>query len=243
MGRNSPKSASGGQTVRTEAKQVQNHAGGFVYKIDDMARLRRFLILGSSGANYYVCQQKLTLENATCITRLLAAGRGAEVAAEAAAVSSEGRAAKQGPALFALAIVASLGGPADRRAALDAMPSMCRTASTLFEFLEYCAELGGSVAGRARVRGLSWGRAMRNAVARWYLMRTPLELSHQVTKYGSRAGWTHRDVLRLAHPRARKAYRAVLATGVVEASEAAGGGEAAAGEGNAAVSEPMDTAG
>ena len=34
-------------------EQVENNAGGFVWKIDDFARLRRFLILGSEGGTYY----------------------------------------------------------------------------------------------------------------------------------------------------------------------------------------------
>ena len=34
------------QTEPLDSRQVLNNAGGFVYKIDDMARLRRFLILG-----------------------------------------------------------------------------------------------------------------------------------------------------------------------------------------------------
>ena len=45
------------------AGQVSNSAGGFVWAIDEWARLRRFLILGSEGGSYYAGEWKLTREN------------------------------------------------------------------------------------------------------------------------------------------------------------------------------------
>jgi 60 kDa SS-A/Ro ribonucleoprotein len=55
-----------------------------------------------------------------------------------------------------------------------------------------------------------WGRALRRAVAGWYASKTPRELSYQVTKYAQRNGWTHRDALRLAHPKTADAERDAL---------------------------------
>jgi 60 kDa SS-A/Ro ribonucleoprotein len=46
-----------------------------------------------------------------------------------------------------------------------------------------------------------WGKNLRRAVADWYLSKTPEQLAMQVTKYAQREGWSHRDVLRLAHPK------------------------------------------
>lgn len=34
----------------------------------------------------------------------------------------------------------------------------------------------------------SWGRAMRRAVSRWYLDRSPMDLAYQITKYRNRKG-------------------------------------------------------
>ena len=178
----------------------------------------------------------MQLSNAQCITRLLAIeGRGEAVVAEIVAVSSEGRAAKQGSGLFALAMCARLGDLATRRAAFAALSSVCRTASTLFEFVGYCANLGAATAaaaaapdavvgaprsdavmvvassddegegeraivpspdlrkGRPKKKGASkgkasWGRAMRNAIAGWYLSKGGMELAYQVTKYRCRQG-------------------------------------------------------
>lgn len=43
---------------------------------------------------------------------------------------------------------------------------------------------------------------MRGAVADWYTAKDAKALAHQVTKYQQRNGWSHRDLLRLSHPKA-----------------------------------------
>src|SRR5450432_3082758 len=45
-----------------------------------------------------------------------------------------------------------------------------------------------------------WGRGLRRAIAGWYLARPVDELAYQAVKYQQRNGWSHRDLLRLAHP-------------------------------------------
>ena len=46
------------------------------------------------------------------------------------------------------------------------------------------------------------GRGLRGAVADWYGSRPLRDLAYQGTKYAQRGGWSHRDALRLAHPKA-----------------------------------------
>src|SRR6185369_6428638 len=60
----------------------------------------------------------------------------------------------------------------------------------LFHFAEYVNALRG------------WGRGLRNAVARWYVSRQTDDLALQAVKYQQRDGWSHGDLLRLAHPKA-----------------------------------------
>ena len=43
-------------------KMVANDAGGYVYALDDWARLDRFLILGTEGGTYYASEARLTRE-------------------------------------------------------------------------------------------------------------------------------------------------------------------------------------
>ncbi len=61
------------QTEALDERQVMNNAGGFVFAIDDWARLDRFLILGSDAPTYYQAARALTRENAKCVERCLAA--------------------------------------------------------------------------------------------------------------------------------------------------------------------------
>ena len=51
------------------------------------------------------------------------------------------------------------------------------------------------------LRGL--GRGLRNAIGRWYVSMEADRLAHQAVKYQQRDGWSHRDLLRQVHPKAR----------------------------------------
>ncbi len=177
--------------------QIPNSAGGFSFPVDDWIRLRRFLILGSEGGSYYASEQTLSAENAGAVQRCIGED-GERVVREIVAVSNAGRAPKNDPAIFALALAASLGDEATRRAALDALPTVCRTGTHLFHF-------AGFVDG---MRG--WGRGLRAAVGRWYSEKSVKEVAYQAVKYGQRDGWSHRDLLRLAHPKPDGDARRIL---------------------------------
>jgi 60 kDa SS-A/Ro ribonucleoprotein len=170
--------------------QIQNSAGGFAWAIDEWTRLRRFLILGSEGGSYYAGEWTLTAENAKAVEQCLAAD-GARTVAEIVAVSEGGRAPKNDPALFALAMAAGHGDEATRKAALEALPRVARISTHLFQFATFVEGFRG------------WGRALRRAVGGWYTGRSAESLAHQAVKYRQRAGMTHRDLLRLAHPAGR----------------------------------------
>ncbi len=167
--------------------QARNDNAGFVWAVDDWARLDRFLILGSEGGSYYASERTLTRESAEAVIRAIAAD-GARVVARIIAVSDEGRAPKNDPALFALALCAKLGDEPTRRAAFAALPRVARIGTHLYHFAEYIKSLGG------------WGRGTTRAFARWYNDMDAGRLAIQAVKYQSRDGWSHRDILRKAHP-------------------------------------------
>jgi 60 kDa SS-A/Ro ribonucleoprotein len=174
-----------GQPIPGSA-QVANSAGGYAFGVDDWTRLARFLVLGSEGGTYYVHEQALTLENAEAVKRCIAAD-GPRVVREIVAVSQSGRAPKNDPALFALAVCAAFGDEATRRAALAALPQVARTGTHLFHFAAYVDGMRG------------WGRGLRQAIARWYSTQDAGALAYQAVKYQQRDGWSHRDLLRLSH--------------------------------------------
>src|SRR5436190_7855663 len=53
--------------------QVRNDNAGYVWAVDDWARLDRFLILGSEGGSYYASERALTRESAEAVLRCIAA--------------------------------------------------------------------------------------------------------------------------------------------------------------------------
>ena len=166
---------------------MPNSAGGFAWSVDDWTRLHRFLILGSEGGSYYASELNLTRENAKAVERCLAED-GPRAVREIARVSDEGRAPKNDPAIFALAMAAGLGDEPTRKAALGALPEVCRTGTHLFQFATFVEGFRG------------WGRSLRRAVGDWYAAQPVDAIAYQAVKYRQREGVTHRDLLRLAHP-------------------------------------------
>jgi 60 kDa SS-A/Ro ribonucleoprotein len=169
--------------------QVPNSAGGFAWPVDDWVQLDRFLILGAEGGTYYIGERELVKQNHDAIVRCIQAD-GVRAVNRIVEISDSGRAPKNDPAIFALALVAAHGSPEAKALALQKLAIVCRTGTHLFHFAEYVNALRG------------WGRGLRNAVGRWYTSRTAAELAHQVVKYQQRDGWSHGDLLRLAHPHA-----------------------------------------
>ena len=177
---------------------VPNSAGGHAYPVDDMTRLRRFLILGSEGGSYYASERKLTLENAAAVKRCIE-NDGPKAVYEIAYISRHGRAPKVGPPLFALAMAATYGHLGTRELAFGYLPQMARTGSQLQMFIDYIGTMRG------------WGRGLRRAVGEWYTERPVKQAVYQTVKYRQRYNWTHRDLLRKAHPKAVDAMNELFA--------------------------------
>jgi 60 kDa SS-A/Ro ribonucleoprotein len=166
---------------------VANSAGGFSFPVDCWTRLDRFLILGAEGGSYYATERTLTKEAATSVLQC------ADIDAEKTVrrivdISQAGRAPKNDPAIFALALLSSHAKAS--HFVKSAIPAVCRIGTHILHF----------AAAADAMRG--WGRSLRAAVASWYSSQEAGQLAYQVAKYQSRDGWSHRDLLRLAHPKA-----------------------------------------
>lgn len=182
---------SGSSQADVLPRMVPNSAGGAAYPVDDWKRLERFLVLGSEGGSYYASERALTRSNAAGVQRCIAEdpARAVDMIVQ---ISDSGRAPKNDPAIFALALAASSENEAARSAALAALAKVCRTGTHLFQFAEAVNDMRG------------WGRGLRRAVAKWYLDKPIDALALQAVKYKQREGWSHRDLLRLAHPSAQE---------------------------------------
>lgn len=177
------------QTPIPNKGQVLNSTGGYVWQVNDWDRLTRFLVLGTEGGTYYTAAPDLLKGNHGAITNCLAldAKRTVQTIVD---ISTQGRAYRAEPALFALAVAASSKDDAARKFALDAVHKVCRTGTHLYHFADYVTKM----------RGL--GRGLRKAFADWFTMQPPEKLAYQVVKYQQRDGWSARDMLRLSHPNA-----------------------------------------
>ena len=114
--------------------------------------------------------------------------RRAKAVYEIAYISRHGRAPKVGPPLFALAMAATYGHLGTRTLAFGYLSQMARTGSQLQMFIDYIGTMRG------------WGRSLRRAVGEWYTHRPVKQAVYQAVKYRQRYNWTHRDLLRRAHP-------------------------------------------
>ena len=167
---------------------ARNSAGGFSFVLDNWARLDRFLILGVDGPTYYASQKKLVKENVSCLEACIQED-GIRTVNRIAEISRQGRAPKNDSAIFALAMCAKTGDDATRRAARAAIPEVCRIGTHLFHFARDVELFGG------------WGKGTAKAVAKWYTDRPVEKVAYQAIKYQARDGWSHRDLLRLSHPK------------------------------------------
>lgn len=171
-----------------ELEMKRNNAGGVVFVGDEWMQLDRFLILGSEGGTYYTREQQYTENNAKNVIACIIKD-GVEVVRRIVEISVEGRAPKNDPALFALALVLTYGNAEAVQAGTEAIISVARTGTHILHLASYVNSLRG------------WGRTIRRGFSNWYLSKPPEKLALQLVKYANRDGWTHKDILRLAHIR------------------------------------------
>lgn len=174
-------------TTPVDNRQVVNNTGGFVFEVDPKTRLERFLILGVDGGTYYASEENLTQQNVSWLEDLVRRDW-ALVLNTVLDVSVNGRAYRNGPAIFVLALVLNVGSNEAKNKVVEIAPKIARTATMAYDLAGYIENLGG------------WGRAKRRAIAEWFTSKTPDELAYQAVKYRQRNGWTLRDLMRLSHP-------------------------------------------
>ena len=179
------------QTVKAVESQVLDNAGGFTFAVDAWARLDRFVILGSDRNSYYVDSRTSTNENyeniITCIKE-----NGIRAVNRIVELSDAGRAPKNAPAVFALAVCAAFGDKITKEAAFRNMPKVARIATDFFSFINDYKSLGGG-----------FGVVARKGIAAWYQDKEISNAAFQIIKYRQRDGWTHLDAMRLSHVKPR----------------------------------------
>jgi 60 kDa SS-A/Ro ribonucleoprotein len=163
------------------------------FPISDKQKLQRFLILGTAGGTFYASENKLSKDFIHDLNRMIAYKEGGQmVLSTLLDVRKNNRAYKQDPTLFVLAFLLSKGDPETKAAAGAAFNDIVQTGTQLFTVVEYLDGMRG------------WGESMRRPIANWYTSKDPHALAYQLCKYQQRNGWSHRDVVKLSHPKAGK---------------------------------------
>lgn len=169
-----------------EADMAKNHSGAFTFVLDDWGVLDRFIMLGTESGGYTTGVKEATKSAFDFLKKLVKAD-GIRAVKRAEEYSVSGRAPKNDPALVVLAHAACFGSEAVQNAAYEALPKVARTGTHLFTFVSMLNSMG------------KWNAAAKRGVSKWYNNRDDERLAVQMLKYQSRDGWSHRDVLRLAH--------------------------------------------
>ena len=169
-----------------DEKQVENSAGGYVYPVSIWTNLDRFLILGTEGGSYYAKEQDLTKENVDSVKKCIAED-GVKVVERIREISVSGRAPKNDPALYAMALAFTHGNAHTKRKVQEVFCDVARIGTHLFNFVAFVDGMRG------------WGRSLRRLVGEWYRSKDDTALAYQVLKYQSRNSWQHADVLAKCH--------------------------------------------
>ena len=176
-----------------ESDMTTSHTGQhYVFQVTNEDQLKRFLLSGSLGGFYVNAQQDLEGQ-----LDFLYAINGTQNSEEEAQhllsviidFSNQGRAVKNDYAILAMVAFSMSPYNSVRQMVYSNLRTVVRTATHLFMFASLVKQLRG------------WGKGLKKALARWYLEKNPEALSYQLVKYRNREGWTHRDMLRVAHPR------------------------------------------
>ena len=189
-----------------EQDMAKNNAGGFAFKIDQWKQLERFLILGSEGGTYYTNQKKLTKDNTVNLRKCIK-DDGVRTVAIIEKISDEGRAPRNDQAIYALAMCLSEGNNDTKTAAKISAPKICRIGTHWFQLADLLKSLRG------------WGRVARKVIANFYTNTKLSNLAYQVIKYRNREKWTHRDTLRVSHPKTKEEPRKQLFSWIVKQGE------------------------
>ncbi len=169
-----------------DENQVENSAGGYVYPVSIWTNLDRFLLLGTEGGSYYTAEQDLTKVNVDSVLKCIAED-GVQVVERIREISVSGRAPKNDPALYALALAFTQGNKETKQKVEEVFCDVARIGTHLFTFVSFLDGMRG------------WGRSVRRLIGEWYRTKDNDSLAFQVLKYQTRNKWSHADVLSKCH--------------------------------------------
>ncbi|GBN61262.1 SS-A/Ro ribonucleoprotein [Araneus ventricosus] len=180
----------------------------------NLAQLRRFLYLGD---DFHCFPRSVSYPFSPERSQLIKELEDAGLAAEALKVITQ--AYKNGHYLgietliYALTALGHSQREHTRSEALKSASEICTSAPMLLTFAHIYKDVSKPKKG--------WGRAHRKFLIRWYNEKDAKDLAAEVTKVKSCHKWTHKDVLCMAHVKAKQAGTAVVLKYLVKGLEVA----------------------
>ena len=169
-----------------EDRMIENHAGGWSFKVSSEVMFRRWLLLGSEGGSYYQGEAELTLDNVKSFQYF--AVREPKRAVEIMREHLDRKWYLRPYPLMAAASYMTMSDDADvRSAAWEILKDLAYTPFNFFRILSYLKSMRGT------------GRSVRKFINWFYTSKSFKDFVYQTLKYRQRDGWTHRDALLLGH--------------------------------------------
>ncbi|XP_057325067.1 RNA-binding protein RO60-like [Microplitis mediator] len=171
---------------------------------DDNPKTRfvRYLYIGKEYPVYYSgtwsSQNHFTVDKVTSVVEL-AADKDTELypITKIKQLLESGLVPKSETLMFALAVCARQEKSEKlRQAAYNFIAEECKNPEQFMLFIEYASQLSKQLS----IPKHGYGHGWRNAVNKWYLSHDAKNLAECVTKYKSRHGWKHKDIIKLSHP-------------------------------------------
>ncbi|XP_072176709.1 RNA-binding protein RO60-like [Diadema setosum] len=157
----------------------------------DLVTLRRYLCMGQESGTYYVVNREpKEAPVPECTQKLIDDGKGADIVKELVRFAKPGHPLHKDSFMKVLVLVARSKDTKAKKAVYNELGKLCPTATELFQFVDG-VEKGGE--------GTGWGRMQRKAISKWYCEKDGQELARLVSGCKQRSGWSHRDLIRLAH--------------------------------------------
>lgn len=167
---------------------IRNDAGGFVFETPWNLLLDRILIFGSSAQTYYV-DSRTAYADAEVQMRQIFHAHGLEALARIREIREQNLSPKLDALFHWTALATHKDFPLEvRYDAWATFHSICKTASHMFSFVNAMVHFHG------------WNRSSRRNIGEWYTEKELEQLAFQMTKYRVREGYSHRRVLKMAHP-------------------------------------------
>jgi len=179
----------------TSEMQVNQDFGYTIKNIDFVLRL---LILGSRVNQYHQKKNNsLSKDDIEFIKQCVKDGEGPAILRLVEEIYESGRAPKQDVTLQVHAILCRAENDELRKSALGLL-SRYRTISHIYNWKKFHSSCENATLGKV-TKG--FGRGPKRSLNEWFLKmkERPIDLAHQITKYGSREGWSFEQLIKCSH--------------------------------------------